>query len=435
MKIITTLTTFAVRFSPVGCIMTGTLFSTAPLHAQNIRAWDNGGSTTNWSEAANWSDDTVPGNAYEAQLGDAASGTIDVPDKTAQPRAIRFLDTGTSVTDDITVRMASGTTWRLIVPGTGGGVFVDGGTRNQTLDLNGGTLILGQSSTLGLKDVCITNNGAGRLVFTPGNLNMTGTNGGDAGASVHIKFDGTGTVTVDSNLGMEATTNPTTFLISQTGSGATTLNGANTWNGATTVSAGALWVNGTHTGGAAWSVTGGTLGGSGTITTAGDAGVIIGTGGKLSAGAESATGTLTMNLGAGSLDLGAALTGDSASLLFRLGATDASDKIALGSGSSLNIGSGVLDFGDFVFTTGEGFGAGTYILISTTTTIVGTLADGQLSGAIGGFEAKLALAADNKALLLTVVTAVPEPATTAILLGGLCGILVTAFRKHRRTTV
>ncbi|WP_043585021.1 autotransporter-associated beta strand repeat-containing protein [Geminisphaera colitermitum] len=411
-------------------LLPGFLLWAAHLDAQSTRTWDGGGSTSNWNEAANWSDDVVPGNSFEAQLGNAAPETITAPNGTAQPRGIRFLDTAAN---DITIQLAAGSTWRLVTPASGGGVFVDGGARSQTIDLNGGKLLLGANALTGNKDVDVTNNGAGTLRFTAGSLNMSTTGAAPAG-SIRVRFGGSGAVVIDSALGHETSENPATFNLSQTGSGVTTLNGANTYNGVTTVSAGVLLVNGTHTGGAAYTVNaGGTLGGAGIITTAGNAGVTVATGGRISAGSASSAGTLTLNLGTGTLDLSATFVGDSASLLFRLGAPSASDKIVLGAGTTLNIGSDALSFGDFAFSTGAGFAPGVYTLFETSASIVGSLSDGGLSGIIGGLDATLSLSG-NKVLLTVAAASVPEPATTALLLGGACILFFITSRGKRRAS-
>lgn len=250
---------------------------------------------------------------------------------------------------------------------------------------------------------------------------------------MNLSFDGTGSVNVSSSMGQQSgSTGAQTYNIKQAGTGTTTLSGANTYNGTTAVSAGKLFVNGTHDGGAAYTVSGtGLLGGSGAITTANNAGITVSAGARLSAGAENSVGTLTMNLGTGSFNVSAALAGDSASLLFDLGAVGSSDKVLLGTGTTLNIGTNVLNFGDFVFTTTTGFGSGVYTLFESSTTIAGTLLSGQLSGTIDGLDAVLSLSGDSQSILLT-VTAIPEPANVALLFGGVCGACVIGGRRRRR---
>ncbi|WP_043585757.1 PEP-CTERM sorting domain-containing protein [Geminisphaera colitermitum] len=417
-----------------GAVMTTALLLCASLVAQT---WTGGGGDNNWATMTNWSTGAIPSASDNAILGAAAT----VPISMNTNQSLKRITFDATAVNGITIKLS--TAWRINAPTApgasdpGGIAVLAGNSFDNVLDLNGRNITLGASGMTNAHELAFTNNGSGVLQITnvtgSGSLPMTST--GAAGGSLDLVFNGTGRTVVDVAIVKSSGTNPATFNISQTGSGVTTFNRANTYNGTTSVSAGKLWVNGTHTDGAAYTIAGGLLGGSGTITTAGNAGVTIGTGGKLSAGSsENAIGTLTFNLGTGSLDLSAAVAGDSASLLFRLGATDASDRIVLQADSILNLGTGVFGFSDFVFSTDEGFGAGVYTLFETSTSIVGSLSDGQLSGTLGGFEAILSLANDNKSLLLT-VAAIPEPATTAILLGGLGCLLVAALRSHRRTSV
>ena len=164
---------------------------------------------------------------------------------------------------------------------------------------------------------------------------------------------------------------------------------------------------------AAVTVEAGTLKGNGSI--AGDAQIL--SGGFLAPGAG--VGTLTFG---GDLDVSGAIQSTvSGALKFELG--NSSDAVALSAGV-LTLGANALNFGDFEFTEGAGFGAGTYTLFSTTQPIDGTLGTG-LSGSIGLFTGTISFGDGNTDLILTVV---PEPGSAVMLFGGLT---VLAMRRRR----
>jgi hypothetical protein len=166
--------------------------------------------------------------------------------------------------------------------------------------------------------------------------------------------------------------------------------------------AGTLRVNGTHADGGAYTVaSGGTLGGTGHVNTSGDAGVTVLAGGKLAPGASA--GVLHMNLGTGVLDISdAVLAANSQSMQFELAAIGASDQVQLTNvATGLNIGSGVLEFNDFVFTNLGGLTSGPYTLFDTGLPIIGTLGS-SLSGSIGAFSATLGLGDGGNDIVLTV---------------------------------
>jgi len=214
-------------------------------------------------------------------------------------------------------------------------------------------------------------------------------------------------------------TNTTALTVALTGSGSQTLSGTNLYTGATTVTSGKLFVDGSisSTVGGVSVASAATLGGLGTISGA----TTASSGSFLAPGSASGTvGTLTF---ASTLNI-SGLAGGTGGLLFDLDTTAASDKISLTTGA-LTIGTGVLDLNDFSFVALGGYGAGTYTLISTSTSITGSLGS-TLTGTFGGYGTALAISGND--IVLT-VTAVPEPATYAALFGALA-LFGTVIRRR-----
>ncbi|NDC74551.1 hypothetical protein EBZ70_04500 [bacterium] len=214
------------------------------------------------------------------------------------------------------------------------------------------------------------------------------------------------------------------IAITKTGAGTQIFSGSNAYTGPTTISAGKLLINGTHTVGSgvtgAYNVTGGILGGTGTVDlSASNLGVTVANGAQLEA--NSADG-LSFILGSGTLNLSAALASATPSMLFTLGAPGGSVITA----SSASIGSGALNFDDFSFTKGEGFGPGAYVLFNLTS-ISGTLGS-SLTGTVDGLNSTIGLSDNN--IILTVASAIPEPSAYSAVLG-LGGIALAATRRRR----
>lgn len=134
-----------------------------------------------------------------------------------------------------------------------------------------------------------------------------------------------------------------------------------------------------------------------------------------------APGTLAVG-GAGTLDISPA--NGTGGLAFRLGTS--SDLVTVASGK-LELGGGLVNFDDFTFTPVAGFDAGTYTLFSANS-LLGTLGS-STTGPIGSNYTGLLQTAGNT--LQLVVTAVPEPSTTAALAAGLAmsGLILRRRRE------
>ena len=309
-----------------------------------------------------------------------------------------------------------------------GGVQIIGGSTLR----NGATDVVPNTASLTLGDAA-TNSG-GTYDLNGFNEVIAGLNSAGTGA----KFI---TNTAESGLSFLAISGPGTFdgvikdgptaliALAKTGTGTLNLAGANTYTGLTDVSGGTLLVSGSLSGATLGVHAGATLAGAGTITT-GNQPAIFDAGAKLAPG-NNGVGTLTFDTGTEQLDLsGAFTTLGSGALVFELATVAASDQIALSTGI-VNIGSGLLDFGDFSFTALPGFGPGTYTLISSSSPILGELDAVNFAGTIGEYNAQLAFTNGGKELAL--IVAVPEPGSGAALLGGL-GVLLGLQRLRRKST-
>ncbi|MET0263042.1 MAG: autotransporter-associated beta strand repeat-containing protein [Rariglobus sp.] len=305
---------------------------------------------------------------------------------------------------------------------TGAGLLTLGSTNAFTggLTISAGVLSTDSSLNLGAKsaaDAVVINGGTLRFTNSTGITN-TNTRGFQVGSS-------TGTIEVQNGAVRFGTTN--TFgnvsgqdgILRKTGTGILSFeNGTNTTHtGGTLLEAGSLVLALNSTLGGNTSVagltaaSGTTFRGSGTVngnsSFANGAVIDIATmGGSVTV--SNAIGTLSFN---GNLALG------DVSLLFDLGAPGTSDLISLTSGHVLTIGNGTFDLTNFTFTASGGLTDGTYTLISSNQTIVGSFG-GTVTGTLNGADVTLVMGNGGTTIdLLVTGSAIPEPSSVALLAG------------------
>ena len=179
------------------------------------------------------------------------------------------------------------------------------------------------------------------------------------------------------------------LTITKSGAGTWWINGFSSLKNAWTVSAGTLLVAGAiTTGDQQITVSGGTLAGVGPITMQSGKTLTVEAAGNLAPG-NLAVGTLALT---GNLSVSAMAAG-TGKLNFQIGAPASSDKITVT--GSAQIGTGVLGFNDFIFTDMGGITPGTYVLVSTTAGIAGTLDPANRSGLIGTINGTLQINGNN----------------------------------------
>lgn len=237
----------------------------------------------------------------------------------------------------------------------------------------------------------IENNGPGLLKFTSP---VTFSNFGQAGPTT-ITLGGSGNGELVWGL-----PSPVSHIFTKTGNGTWTLGGPVGTGGAITVSAGSLILNGDKLGTGTVAVNGtSTLGGSGTIAGT----VTVAAGAKLAPGNTVGSQTFT-----GLLNI-SAMAGGAGTINMDMGPIAASDKIIA---ASVNIGSNVLGFADFVFNPIGGLQNGPYTLIESTA-LTGTLDTNpaNLTGPIGSGTGTLQINGNNVELVVTGIGGDTTPPT------------------------
>ncbi len=266
-----------------------------------------------------------------------------------------------------------------------------------------GQTVAGISSTSSLSSITVDASGTANPTLT-----INPSNGPGGGA------DSTFSGTISNGSG----SNPVLSL-TKAGAHTLTLSGTNTYTGVTTVSGGTLAVNGTHTGAGAYVISGGTLAGTGRITST--TGFTFSSSGTLNAGAAG-TGNI------GTLLLNGPVTASSAStFVFDVGgASNTYDIVKLASLNANNITLSLTDKGAYTWVDGDVLHlfeniSGGNIAIS------GTFADILLPTLSGG------LTWDTSSLYTSgTLSVVPEPSTIGTLVLGmaLTGAMI-AYRRRR----
>jgi len=360
--------------------------------------------------------------------------------------ASHFIESGSGAATLTVNNSANNTFSGIIRDGAGTVALTKGSTGTLTLNatntytggttLNQGTLTVGTAGTLAGSTAALavnnTNTGAGTAVIL--NLSTAAdTTAGSLSGTIASPTSGNNTATINTQTGRNFTVNQTAngayagviagagnFILGSLSTNTLTLTGTNTYTGTTTVTSGTLVISGSSTGGGAYAVnSGGTLGGTGTIGLASNQNVVVSAGGKVQA---SSFDRLDLALsGTGTLDVSGALGSGTGSMLFTL---DAPTSTVVAIAGTLNIGSNVLNFDDFTFSTTGNFAAGAYKLFGGASGLTGTLGS-SLIGTVGGLNSTISIV-NNEVIL----TAVPEPATWALLAFSLTTVVVLRRRRN-----
>lgn len=260
-----------------------------------------------------------------------------------------------------------------------------------------------------------TGSGAGTTEYSAGSTDLAG---GFVSLATVILNGGTvtnGTLNASTNIdarsGSVSAQLVGTGTLIKTTTGTVELAGTNTYTGPTTVQAGLLRVTGSLGATPVTVQTGGTLGGTGTI----GGPTTLQAGGTLAPGASPGTITFTNGL---ALEAGSILE-------FELGTP--SDRIVVSGGVLSGPASGTV--GLSLIGSIESIG-GTYALLSFAGATPANFEAGDftISSAPSGWLYDLSIDGDE---LLLAVTAVPEPATAALVLGGAVTLLVFGRRRRR----
>jgi fibronectin-binding autotransporter adhesin len=272
--------------------------------------------------------------------------------------------------------------------------------------INGGTIeVTGTSQSSG-NDFSVGTNG-GVFRYNPTNPANTLTLTGNT--NTNIPINGALTFQADGNISV-AEIIEGTGGVEKTGSGTLELSGVNTYTGATTITAGTLLVSGSLSGNSAVAVNGGTLAGDGPVGA-----VTLNVGGTVAPGASPAslaTGNVTFNGGTLALELNGTTAGSGYDQLSVTGGVAFSANTPF----TLSLGFDPVDGVDIFTIVANDLSDG----VNTTSGLFSfggnPLAEGAIFTASGQDFAISYVGGDGNDIVLA---AVPEPATTAILLAGL----------------
>jgi autotransporter-associated beta strand protein len=284
---------------------------------------------------------------------------------------------------------------------------------NSISNVGGGGSALGAPATVANGTINIGNIGTAATITYTGSghstdrvINLSGSTGGAT-----IDASGSGPLTLTSAITAAAGAKTLTLTGTNTAAntlGATAIPGLAEVLTITKSGAGTWWVNGFSSPKNAWSVTAGTLVAAGAITT-GDQNVTV-SGGTLAGvgpitlqSAKTLTVQAAGSLAPGNLAVGTlAVTGKldisgmangTGKLVYEMSAPAASDRIVVT--GTFTIGTGLLGLNDFTFTDLGGMTSSTYVLISTTGGITGSLDPANVSGNIGSINGILQINGNN----------------------------------------
>ena len=311
------------------------------------------------------------------------------------------------------------------------GIAVDGGASGFTVTIsnNAGATIQGGGTTnaairTGADNDTINNSGTidgssgGKAIDMGGGNNTLNISGGSASivGSISGGVGGTNTLTIDPGAGQTFSYSGaiSNFSSAEVKSGSVKLSGASTYAGPTTISGGTLFANNST----------GSATGSGDVTVKNFA-TLAGNGRVGGNVILEAGGTISPGNSPGLLGIGGNFTlANTSRFLFELGPTaGTSDQLAIdGSLIFSGAGSAVFDF------TNNGVGIGSYTLLTFGNSSGVDLSKFTL-GTTNGFSGQFVLGSNSLSLD---VTAVPEPSTTAALLGCAVFLSVIGWRTRER---